>query len=385
MRLLHVVPSYLPATRYGGPIYSVHGLCKSLANRGHEVHVYTTNIDGPGNTDVPLETPVEFEGVKVWFFPSNSLRRLYWSPSMLRRMRLAVPTFNIIHLHSIFLWPTWAAARIARHSNVPYVLTPRGMLVKELIWKKSRLAKSLWIRFIEKKNLEKAAVIHCTSKIEMKSCQEFGFNLPHFKVIPNGIDDESNVVSTNEPRSDIHQVLKKQPLILYLGRVNWKKGLDRLIPALTYVPMAHLVIAGHDDDGYSRDVFAMAEKAGVADRITQLGSVNQFDKAVLYKNAKVFVLTSYSENFGNSVLEALAHECPVVVTAEVGVSDAINGAGSGIVTEGRPEAIAEGINRILADDRSRTLMGRAGRRLIRENYCWDGIAHQMEAEYQLHI
>ena len=69
LKLLHVVPTYLPATRYGGPIYSVHGLCKALAVRGHEVHVFTTNVDGPGDSAVPLGRPVDLDGVKVWYFP----------------------------------------------------------------------------------------------------------------------------------------------------------------------------------------------------------------------------------------------------------------------------------------------------------------------------
>ena len=77
MRILHVVPTYIPAYRYGGPIYSVHGLCKVLAAHGHDIHVFTTNVDGPNDSDVPLGTPVDMDGVKVWYFPSKHLRRLY--------------------------------------------------------------------------------------------------------------------------------------------------------------------------------------------------------------------------------------------------------------------------------------------------------------------
>src|SRR5689334_8622158 len=133
MKILHVVPSYFPAVRYGGPIHSVHGLCKALAARGHEVEVFTTNVDGPVDTDVPLAAPVAMDGVKVWYFPAPALRRLYWSPAMAKALRERISSFDVAHLHSVFLWPTWAAARIARRGNVPYVLAPRGMLVRELI------------------------------------------------------------------------------------------------------------------------------------------------------------------------------------------------------------------------------------------------------------
>src|SRR6478672_7513573 len=79
MRILHVIPSYLPAVRYGGPIFAIHALCKVLATRGHEVQVFTTTIDGPGNSPVPIGGPVNLESVRVRFFPCPLLRRLYWA------------------------------------------------------------------------------------------------------------------------------------------------------------------------------------------------------------------------------------------------------------------------------------------------------------------
>src|SRR5436305_13855829 len=81
VKILHVVPTYLPARRYGGPIYAVHGLCRALAARGHEVDVVTTNVDGAGISDVPLGRAVDVDGVRVSYFASP-FSRLYWSPSM---------------------------------------------------------------------------------------------------------------------------------------------------------------------------------------------------------------------------------------------------------------------------------------------------------------
>src|SRR5262245_46752372 len=114
MRILHVVPTYLPAVRYGGPIFAVHGLCRALVSRGHEVEVVTTNINGSENSAVPIEVPVELDGVQVRYFPSRLLRRLSWAPSLARVLRQQISTFDLVHLHSVFLWPTWAAARSAR-------------------------------------------------------------------------------------------------------------------------------------------------------------------------------------------------------------------------------------------------------------------------------
>ena len=175
MRLLHVVPTYLPATRYGGPIRSVHGLCAALAARGHDVHVVTTNVDGATDSDVPLATPVAIDDVSVRYFPSSRLRRLYWSPPMGRMLRTEARGFDLVHLHSVFLWPTWAAARAARRVGVPYVLSPRGMLVGDLLRARSRYVKAAWIAMIERTNLTRAAAVHVTSAVERSEIARLRF------------------------------------------------------------------------------------------------------------------------------------------------------------------------------------------------------------------
>jgi hypothetical protein len=87
MRILHVVPTYYPAVRYGGPIYSVHSLCRSLVAGGHEVHVLTTNIDGTADSEVPLDRAVDLDGVYIHYSRSPWLRRIYWSPRLAAQCR----------------------------------------------------------------------------------------------------------------------------------------------------------------------------------------------------------------------------------------------------------------------------------------------------------
>src|SRR6266508_3964823 len=104
MRVLHVVPTYVPAWRYGGPIVAVHGLCKALVTRGHEVHVFTTNVDGEGVLEMPTDRSVPRDGVSVRYFPS-AFRRLYWSPAMARALAAGVSDYDLVHVHAVFLWP----------------------------------------------------------------------------------------------------------------------------------------------------------------------------------------------------------------------------------------------------------------------------------------
>src|SRR5262245_28937163 len=116
MKILHVVPTYYPAVRYGGPIQSVHGLASSLAAQGHDVHVYTTNANGPGVSRVPVDRPVPLDGVMVWYFATSFGRRVYRSVRMRQALSENIANFDIVHLHSVFLWPTSAAAQAARRA-----------------------------------------------------------------------------------------------------------------------------------------------------------------------------------------------------------------------------------------------------------------------------
>src|SRR5204863_10115911 len=206
--------------------------CRSLAARGHYLHFFTSDVDRPGITAPPVATPVDLDGVHVTYFPCPLLRRIYWSPALGHALRHEIHKFRLVHLHSVFLWPTWAAAHAARKAGIPYVLSPRGMLVKELIARRSRLAKYAWIRFIEQSNVEQAAALHLTSQLEGTELAYFGWRLPRVAVIPNAMDEPLSANGKIAP--DVEAITREQPLVLFLGRLSWKKGLDRLLQAFAH-------------------------------------------------------------------------------------------------------------------------------------------------------
>ena len=358
MKILHVSPTYLPARRYGGPIVAVHGLCKALAARGHEVDVFTTNVDGDGVLDVPLREPVLMDGVRVHYFPS-AFPRLYWSRSMpLSR----VAEYDLVHSHAVYLWPGVAAARAARKRGVPYVISPRGMLVPELIRGKSRLVKTAWLQLIERRALAGAAGIHFTSQLEWDDARRTNLPLPSPFVVPNGIDIP--------PKPDVP---RDENTLVFLGRINWKKGLDRAIVALP--DGARLVVAGNDEEGLTPRLEELAQKRGVADRVQFLGPVYGDAKWELLARATLFVLLSESENFGNAVLEALAMETPVVLSEGVGLAEEVVRAKAGVIG-------ASAIAPLLSDSASRAAMGANGRALVESRFAWPHVAAQMEKEYE---
>jgi glycosyltransferase involved in cell wall biosynthesis len=379
VRLLHVVASYLPAVRYGGTIVSVHGLCRALAERGHDVHVYTTSVDGTNDSDVPHGQPVDVDGVKVWYFRSKNLRRLYRAADLASALAKHVAEFDVVHTHAIYLWPLWAAARAARRAGVPYVVSPRGMLERDLIGRKSPLLKSLWIAAIERHNLEGAAAIHVTSDREAREAAAFGFNLPVVRAIPNGVTVDG--VAGAPVSAAIDALVKGERYVLFLGRINWKKGIDRLIGALARVPSVRLIIAGNDEENYRAVLEPIASGLGVSSRVAFAGSVGGADKAALLSNAQMLVLPSYSENFGNVVIEAMAAGCPVIVSKEVGLADTIRHTGAGVVVDGDPETLGAVIKRLLDDAAMRHHLAERGRSVASEQFTWPTVAAQMERLY----
>lgn len=379
IRVLHVAPTYLPATRYGGPIYSVHGLCRGLARLGSKVAVYTTNVDGAGVSDVPIGQPVMIEGVEVTYFSTGFGRRLYRSPGMASALTKVASDFDLVHLHSVFLWPTAAGSSSARSGGIPYVVAPRGMLVPELIASRSTLLKKCWIRLFERRNISNAASIHVTSEVERRDLHRLGLRPKRVDVIPNGFELPRDAVASGYSNNSTR---RSRPTVLSLGRISWKKGLDRLILAMVHVPNARLVVAGNDDEQYMPQLRRLCAKHDLSSRTEFIGPVHGAKKWEAFANADVFALASHSENFGMAVLEAMACGIPVVVTPEVGLASVVQETGSGLVAEGTPDAFGRALARVISDSTLRKRMAEAGRATASRLFSWSVIAERTDALYR---
>jgi glycosyltransferase involved in cell wall biosynthesis len=252
------------------------------------------------------------------------------------------------------------------------------MLEKALIEQKSAWLKASLIGFVEKRTLEGAAAVHVTSRREADEAAAFGFDLRKVREIPNGVDVETCAESPVSPA--IARIIADGPFLLFLGRINWKKGLDRLVAALPHAPAVRLVLAGNDEDRYQPTITALAAAAGVSDRIVFAGAVLGADKAALMRATRALVLPSYSENFGNVVLEAMAAGRPVIVTPEVGVANVVEQSGAGVVVSGAPEPLGEAMASLVTDRERAEEMGRRGGEASRR-YSWSSVAEQMEHLY----
>ena len=194
MRILHVVPAL--AERSGGPTRAVLGLARQICLLGHQAVIYTTDVDGqqplltwrPTVSHVAERGPTSVDGVPVLYFKTIFPSRWVTSPAMARALRSHTSEFDVIHIHSLFMFSTLAAAHYARKHRVPYIVRPHGSL-DPFLRRRGRLKKFIYTGLIEKRNLDRATAIHYTSRDERDLAAPVGIKAPSV-VVPLGVNLE---------------------------------------------------------------------------------------------------------------------------------------------------------------------------------------------------
>ncbi len=391
MRVLHVISSISPRT--GGPANTV-GLLRALARRGCEVSLFTTDLDQPARgwlrpprrVALPPGGQALDAGVRVRYFPVGWPWRFACSWPMARALARELASYDLVHIHSLYLFHGLVAGHLCRRAGVPYVIQLHGTLDP---WhrRQRRWRKALYTWLVEGRNLRGAAAIHYASPAEAEHARAAGVTTPGF-IVSLGIEREEFERLPEPGRfRQRHPELAEKKLIVFLGRVTPKKGLDLLIPALVRAlrsqPAAHLVIAGPDDEGYGTVVEELIRRHGVGRHVTWTGLVTGTAKLELLRDADVWVLPSRDENFGVAVVEAMAAGAAVVISNQVGFHPLLSAAGAGLVVEPEGEALAAALERLLASDALRAELGAQARRLALERLTWDAAAGDLLDAYRL--
>jgi glycosyltransferase involved in cell wall biosynthesis len=382
VKVLQVIGSLSP--RDGGPSTTLPQMCSALAKRGHHVEVATTNLDGKSVLDVPLGEPLLADGFTTTYYPAQHPRSYGTSFPMAAMIRKRIADFDVVHVHSLYLFHTLVASAVCRRRGVPYVIRPHGTLDP---YHRSihRGRKAVYELLVERRNLASAAAIHYTSERERTFAERAGIRTPGY-VIPHGID--TSVFDDPDRTDALEQLLPEgtRPLLItYVGRLTEKKGLDVLCQAFARVcsiePTARLVIAGPDDEGLGIELRRWVDECGIGDRVSMPGIVTGPAKVDLLQRSDVFVLPSRDENFAVSVAEALAARTAVVVTPGVAIHGDIETADAGLVVDRNVEAVSEAVVRLLGDRILRRRLGENGRSLVAHLYSWDRISEQLEDMY----
>jgi glycosyltransferase involved in cell wall biosynthesis len=357
VRVLHVNPTFYPSTRDGGPSESLLLLVRGLRTAGIDAEIATTNGDGPTNSDVPIGTRTAYEGVPVTYFERVPRIGYAPSPGLLRHLARAAHAFDLVHVHALFNFPSTFSAALLRTLGVPYVLSPRGMCEPWALahrpWKKQP-----YYHLVERANLRGSRLLHATSDEEARNLRDLVPSHP-VAIVPNAVE---------LPRVSL-EVVRAPERIVFLGRLHPVKGLDVLVPAVSLLakrrPTVELVLAGPNHHGELERIERLAATLSPRPRLRWLGEVHGDAKSRLLAEATVLALTSYSESFGRTVVEALAHGTPVVVSKQCPWS-VVAERGAGHWVDNTPEAVAEALFRVLEAHASGAAMHVAARGLAAE-------------------
>ncbi|OHB76979.1 MAG: hypothetical protein A2Z25_02645 [Planctomycetes bacterium RBG_16_55_9] len=295
---------------------------------------------------------------------------------------------DVIHTHGIWMYPAMVASQVARRKGIRLVVSPHGMLdswaLKNAAWKK-KIAGWLY----ENRNLRSAACIHALCESEYQSIRAYGLKNP-VAIIPNGVDQPNlqagqKVTQPWEPRVDADK-----NVMLFLGRIHPKKGLENLIRAwgilkdrkLKELEQWHLVIAGWSQGGHENDLKRLTNEMNLGADVSFAGPLYDSAKDAALRAARAFILPSFSEGLPMAVLEAWAYRLPVIMTRECNIPEGFE-ADAALDIRPDVESITEGLMGFLClSESEREQMGRNGLELVRSRYSWPKIAAQMVDVYK---
>ncbi|WP_017314625.1 hormogonium polysaccharide biosynthesis glycosyltransferase HpsP [Mastigocladopsis repens] len=383
MRVLQIVPSI--SLIYGGPSQMVLGLAPALARQGVEVTVLTTDSNGDTGQkplDVPLNCPVEQDGYQIIYFRCSPFRRYKFSIDLLRWLNLHAHEFDLAHIHALFSPVSSFAATVCRRQKLPYILRPLGTLDPADLRKKRQL-KQLYAAILERTNLAGAAAIHFTSVQEAKVSERFGVSTRDL-VIPLGVNP---IQTGGEEVCSKLGIPEDAPLVLFMSRIDPKKGLNLLLPALEVLLAEglnfHFVLAGTNpqDPNYEEKIKSQIETSALRSHTTITGFVTGELKSALLQAADVFVLPSYYENFGIAVAEAMAAGISVIISDQVHICQEVRDSESGWVGTTDVSDLSELLRIALQNPSERQRRGLHAKEYALKNYSWDAIARQTIEAY----
>ncbi len=384
MKVLHITPSYEPAWHLGGVVRSLSQLCRGLVRQGVEVTVYTTDSGQNRRMPVPVNRPVELEGVKVYYFKTDFSLKFAYSKALKQACRQRTKDFDIVHVTSFWCYPAIAAISGARQSRVPYLVSVHGTLRKAALEHKV-IKKWLYFNLVERRNIQGAAAIHYTTDMERTLDSFHGFRNPSF-IIPNGLDirEFQEIIEPSQAKK-AWGINPDSQVITFLGRIAPVKALDLLIKAVSYSSLKekdlHVLIAG-PDAGARGTLQQLVKDLGLEARVRFLGEVDPKNRNILLAASDILALVSTDENFGYAAVEAMLAGVPVLVSEHVGLCQNILADGGGVVVPLQVEAIARAMGQMLSDPQRLKAMGRAAASAARRRYDINIVAQKMAKAYE---
>jgi len=383
MKVLHLVCFY---PEIGGPFTATKYLAQKLSEKGVEIKILSTIPKEYDKKKLNFLNELPF---KVEYLEEKALSFIIPAFSLKFIKKIKEEKVDIVHVHGPFNFYELAAYI----SNKKYVISLQGSFMKEAYETNriKKVKKDFYMGLIGKYILNKSSAIIAKTQEEKKHfLNYYPYLIEKIKIIPNGMDFSHSYNHTKDTNGYFYRnnYQKNKKIILFLGRLNWKKGLDILIKGFSHLynenKEVHLLIAGKDGgDGYENKVRRWVRKFGLEKAVTFTGFLDGKDKISVLCSSDVFILPSYSENFGVAVIEAMAAGLPVVITNRVAISSDISQWKAGIIIDCSEKEVYEGLKKAInMDDNTKNKMIERGKSMVRELYDINRVADRMIELYR---
>jgi len=386
MKIFSFVEGANPS-RGGVGLVGVPWIAKSVAERGQQVVLNIAGYPNPGTEHwvqpdirTALNCKMGLGSYGIIMYPCVN-QRWAFSPSMLRTLLPYIRDVDFIILHALYSFPVLIGYLLARWFHKPYGLWPHGVFapIQRQI---SPRKKKIYCGLIARAIMDNASVIFYSSTGEREEARSLNFQAPSV-IVPHGLNFEDfvNLPPYGTFRSR-YMAGHSGPLVLFLSRINLKKGLDILSRAFALVldrlPNARLAIVGSSDPPqFEAQVKSWIRESRISDYVVMPGFLVEEERMQAFADADVFVLPSHAENFGFAVFEAMASRIPVVLSNTLDYAKEVDSHNAGISVPRDPQAFADAIVRVLTDKDLHQKMGQNGFNLVR-TYSWDITGEKVE-------
>lgn len=382
MKILQVTPVFYPAIAYGGIVGVTYEISKRLAEKGHEVSVYTTDANKDSRINKNFN---EMDRITIHYFRniSNSLawnHRLFLPLDMISVIKKNIKKFDVIHFHDFRTLQNVIVHHYAGKYEVPYLLQPHGSITSDI---SKRRSKKVFDMLFGSRILNDADKILALNETEAKKCKEMGADSSNIEIIPNGINltEYRNLPRRGEFREK-YGLNRNEKIVLYIGRIDKSKGLDLLVKAFAGISKElddlKLVIVG-PDDGYLPTLQELINQLKINDKIIFTDFISDKDKISAYVDAGVFVTPSFY-GFPLTFLEAMACGVPIITTNKGDFIEGIDN-GVGFVVQYDKIKLENALFKVLTDDELKYRF-KENAKIKSNNHDWNSIVARIEVVYK---
>jgi glycosyltransferase involved in cell wall biosynthesis len=330
MNILQITLGFYPAQGWGGPVKIVYQNSKELVRRGHSVTIHCTNLMDKSKKIKPYSFERNYDGIRIVYFKTwnfswwpGTLGPI-WLPGYATYLKKEIKKYDVAHLNGYRSPLSFIAAKAAKKSGVPIITQPHGTLPVII---NSKIFKKLYDMFAGKVELD--GIHSLVALQESERQQAIKQKIPENRIvlIPNGINSEE--IEQLPEKGYFRKRIgldSKEKMILFLARINKKKGTDMLIEAFAKIEdkACKLIIAG-PDDGQLSEVKRLIKKFELEERVVLTGLLSGSDVLGAFQDADLFVLPCRTDTFPVTIMEACLVGTPMVITDRCEIAKIVNG------------------------------------------------------------